>query len=154
MPPSKRFMELTEKMKDIHIRKNAGYAGDCPDAFKNFRESEDFGIPAFKGCMVRMSDKWSRIKNLTKNPDNDMVGESIKDTLIDLSNYCIIAYCLYEEEEAIKEKKTTVIAEGKIREESVDENIVSTEKTNIEDSHKNTQTAVFRGGRDYMGGSS
>lgn len=143
MPPSKRFMELTEKMKDIHIRKNAGYAGDCPDAFKNFRESEDFEVSAFKGCMVRMSDKWSRIKSLSKNPENDMVGESIKDTLIDLANYSIIAYCLYEEEEA-----------EKIRKESVDENIISTEKTNIEDSHEDTQTEVFRGWGDLVGGSS
>jgi hypothetical protein len=140
MPPSKRFMELTDKMKDIHIRKNAGYAGDCPDAFKNFRESEDFEVSAFKGCMVRMSDKWSRIKSLSKNPDNDMVGESIKDTLIDLANYSIIAYCLYEEEEA-----------EKIRKESVNESIISTEKTNIENSNEDSQTAVFRGWRRDLG---
>jgi nitrogen regulatory protein PII-like uncharacterized protein len=133
-------MELTDKMKDIHIRKNAGYAGDCPDAFKNFRESEDFEVSAFKGCMVRMSDKWSRIKSLSKNPKNDMVGESIKDTLIDLANYSIIAICLYEEEEA-----------EKIRKESIDESIISTEKTNIENSHEDTQTEVFRGWRGYVG---
>jgi hypothetical protein len=138
MPPSKRFMELTETMKDIHIRKNAGYAGDCLDAFKNFRESEDFGVSAFMGCMVRMSDKWSRIKSLSKNPNNDMVGESIKDTLIDLANYSIIAYCLYEEEE-------------KIRKENVDEGIVPTNETRLEDSNEYFTEEVFRRGGDKVG---
>jgi hypothetical protein len=150
MPPSKRFMELTDKMKDIHIRKNAGYAGDCPDAFKNFRESEDFEVSAFKGCMVRMSDKWSRIKSLSKNPKNDMVGESIKDTLIDLANYSIIAYCLYEEEEAMLEKQK-IITQKENREESVDENIVSTKKSNLENSNEYSETAVFRGWRGNVG---
>lgn len=151
MPPSKRFMELTDKMKDIHIRKNAGYAGDSPDAFKNFRESEDFEVSAFKGCMVRMSDKWSRIKSLSKNPKNDMVGESIKDTLIDLANYCIIAYCLYEEEEAIVEKQKIIVQEEKIRKENINEGTVSTSETRLEDGNEHSETTVFRGRRNNVG---
>jgi hypothetical protein len=136
MPPSKRFMELLDVMRDIHVRKNAGYSGDSPDAFSNFRESEDFNVSAFKGCMVRMSDKWSRIKCLSKNPDNDKVGEAITDTLIDLANYSIIAVCLYEEEN---------------RKESVDEGIVCTKTSSIEDSYEHTSPEVFRRGGDKVG---
>jgi hypothetical protein len=95
----KRFMELVQEMADIHIRKNKGYSGDNPDSWANFRMAEMFGVSAFKGCLIRMSDKFIRVSNLTKNPANDQVGENIKDTLIDLANYALIAICLMEEME-------------------------------------------------------
>jgi hypothetical protein len=98
---SQRYIKLLEEAKDLHIRKNAGYSGaDNPDPWANFRMAEDFGVSAFRGCLVRMSDKYIRIKNLLKDPNNEQVGESIKDTLKDLSAYALIALCLLEEEEA------------------------------------------------------
>jgi hypothetical protein len=96
----KMYLELLEKMKDLHIRKNAGYAGqDNADAWANFRMSQSFGVSPFLGCLVRMSDKYIRVSNLIKNPENEQVGESIKDTLMDLAAYALIAYCLYDEME-------------------------------------------------------
>lgn len=110
MAESKRFMELVEQIKDLHLRKNAGYAGQSPDPWYNFRMAELFDVSAFRGCLVRMTDKMSRISSLTKNPANDKVGESIKDTLMDLSIYALIAICLYEEEQAKKDQPK--LAEG------------------------------------------
>lgn len=90
-------------MRDLHIAKNAGYAGaDQPDPWANFRMAERFGINAVQGVFVRMSDKYIRITNLTRNPANEQVGESIKDTLMDLASYALIAICLIEEAEATK----------------------------------------------------
>jgi len=91
------YIELLDRMKDLHQKKNAGYAGDSEDRWVNFRASEDFGISAFLGTLLRMSDKWVRITNLVKNPKNEMVGESIKDTLMDLAAYALIAICLMDE---------------------------------------------------------
>ena len=91
------YLELLEKMKQLHIAKNAGYSGDSSDRWANFRLSQAFGISPILGVMVRMSDKWIRIQNLLKNPDNEKVGESIKDTLMDLASYALIAICLLEE---------------------------------------------------------
>jgi hypothetical protein len=96
---SKRYLELLGYMKELHIKKNAGYAGDNPDPWINFREAEGFGVSAFKGVLIRMSDKWIRIKSLIKNPTNDKVGESIKDTLFDLAAYALIAIAILEEKE-------------------------------------------------------
>lgn len=97
---SKRYLELLNEMKELHIKKNAGYAGmDAEDPWANFRLAEGFGVSAFKGTLVRMSDKYIRVKNLVKNPKNEQVGESIKDTLIDLAAYSLIAVCLLEEKE-------------------------------------------------------
>jgi hypothetical protein len=95
----KSYLALLDAMKELHIKKNAGYAGaDNPDAWANFRMSEAFDVSAFKGCLVRMSDKYIRVTNLIKNPNNEQVGESIDDTLTDLAAYALIAICLRREE--------------------------------------------------------
>jgi len=91
-------------MKDLHFKKNAGYSGDSQDRWANFRMAENFGISAFLGCLVRMSDKFIRIQNLVNNPKNEQVGESIKDTLMDLASYALIAYCLLTEQEEHNEQ--------------------------------------------------
>lgn len=93
-----KYLQLLEDMKNLHIKKNAGYSGDSTDRWANFRMSEAFGVSALKGCLVRMSDKFIRVQNLMKNPNNDQVGESIRDTLFDLSAYALIAICLLDEE--------------------------------------------------------
>lgn len=86
---------------ELHTRKNAGYAGaENPDPWANFRLSTMFGIRPIDGVLVRMTDKWSRIQSLRRDPDNDQVGESILDTLRDLAAYALIAVCLINEEKA------------------------------------------------------
>ena len=98
--PSIRYLELLDQMKELHVKKNAGYSGkDNPDAWANFRMAESFGVSAFKGCLVRMSDKYIRVTNLVKNPLNEQVGENLKDTLFDLAAYALISICLLEEQE-------------------------------------------------------
>lgn len=92
--------DLIEDAKALHVNKNAGYAGaDNPDPWANFRLSEAFGISPLDGVLVRMSDKYIRITNLRRNPDNERVGESILDTLFDLAAYALIAICLIREAE-------------------------------------------------------
>lgn len=98
-----RFLELVDQMIATHKAKAAGYSGqDNPDTWANFREAENWGTTPLKGCFVRMGDKYRRIQNLVRNPDNDRVGESIKVTLMDLANYAIIAVCLFEEQERMQ----------------------------------------------------
>lgn len=105
MAASKRYLELLVEAADLHTRKNAGYAGaDNPDPWANFRMSEAFGVEAWRGALVRMTDKYIRVQNLIKDPSNDRVGESVKDTLKDLSAYALITLCLLEEEEAKRQE--------------------------------------------------
>lgn len=101
---SQRYLQLLDDMKDLHIRKNSGYAGDSPDPWANFRMAEMFGVSAFVGVLIRMSDKFIRVSNLVKNPANEKVGESIKDTLFDLAAYALIGIAIIEEQEAGHEK--------------------------------------------------
>ena len=92
------YKALLEEALELHLNKNAGYSSDDPDAFSNFRLSEAIGISAFKGVMVRLGDKFARVQSLLGNPANEKVGESIRDTLMDLSAYALIGICLMEEE--------------------------------------------------------
>lgn len=95
------FISHVQGMLDTHVKKAAGYAGsDNPDTWANFREAEAWGSTPLLGCFIRLGDKYRRVQNLRRNAANDRVGESIKDTLLDLANYAIIAVCLLEEEEA------------------------------------------------------
>ena len=95
-----RFYELLDEMKQIHDRKNADYSKD-EDPLSNFRIIENIGIPAWMGIVVRLSDKLSRIMQLTRKAleghEAEVKDETIKDTLLDLSNYGVLCAVLYEE---------------------------------------------------------
>ena len=99
--PSTEYKAELDRAWDLHVRKNAGYAGaDNPDPWANFRLSESFGVTAFEGCMVRMTDKFARITSLMRNPANDQVNEAIEDTLRDLAAYALIGVVLLSEKDA------------------------------------------------------
>lgn len=90
-------------MYAVHVAKDHDYAGEVP--FANFRRAENIGIPAWKGALIRMSDKWSRIENLAVKEDAQVKDESFDDTLLDIANYAIIVYILREERKASREKE-------------------------------------------------
>lgn len=79
-----RFREITARMADTYERKNADYGN-------SFGESiGEFGAVA---GVVRIGDKFNRLKNLIKNPDSQRVNdESVSDTLLDMANYCIMLH--------------------------------------------------------------
>ena len=91
---STRFYALLEEIAELHSRKNHDYAATT-DPLSNLRMAETFGVPAWKGVLIRMSDKWSRITQLVsgKQPKN----ESLKDSLLDLAVYSLLTIVLLEE---------------------------------------------------------
>lgn len=98
--------ELLDMAKELYMKKNAGYSGENSlDPHRNFRFSTLFGITPLEGCLVRMSDKFIRISNLAKCQKNEKVGENMKDTLMDLAIYALIAISLQEEEALIPHQK-------------------------------------------------
>jgi len=95
-----KFYDLIIQMCEIHEIKNKGYG--IGDPLGNFKESERFGIPAWKGALVRLSDKVSRIYNLTaklgqKEYTDAIKMENLEDTLIDLANYALLCLILLKE---------------------------------------------------------
>ena len=84
-----------EKLWQLHVAKDADYAGQQP--LSNFRACERFGVPAWKGALIRMSDKWSRLMSLMEKDGPDVEGESLEDTLDDLAVYAVIVKVLRKE---------------------------------------------------------
>lgn len=87
--------ELYDLNIEISEKKSHDYADD-EDAFKNFRVSEIYGIPATTGFMTRMGDKMSRISQLLKK-EAMVSDESIYDTLSDLANYAMLLRIFLEQ---------------------------------------------------------
>ena len=90
------FYDLLTEISLLHSNKNHDYSGEG-DPFQNFKESEKMGIPAWKGCLVRISDKFSRICNFANSEELLVKDESVEDTLKDLAVYALICIILYRE---------------------------------------------------------
>jgi len=90
---------LLQDMAQLHNDKNAGYAGhNNENPLANFYACNEYlGIGVFAGCLVRLCDKYERIKHLREDLDNDKVNESIIETTSDLIAYALIAAILYLE---------------------------------------------------------
>ena len=72
--------------EDMRLLQAKGHDyGGQDDALGNLRR---FGL---YGIVVRLSDKFSRIENFAKTDQLEVKGESIKDTLRDIRNYCFLA---------------------------------------------------------------
>lgn len=88
-----RHKQLCMNLNAIYAKKNHDYG----DSFHETFIEEGMAMPR-----IRLNDKISRFKKLSKNPNSQQVGdESIKDTLMDLANYAIMTILEMEEAENI-----------------------------------------------------
>ena len=88
------LFQVLEEMDLLHDRKGRDY-GIGIDTLGNVRSSEQWGIPAWIGTLVRANDKVVRLQNAAKG--SALVNEGIEDSLMDLAAYAIIALVLYRE---------------------------------------------------------
>ena len=79
---AQKFMDITNQMIKTYVAKNHDYGNSFDKSL------DEFGVDA---SLVRMNDKMNRLKTLSKN-ESKVKDESIKDTLLDLANYCIMTY--------------------------------------------------------------
>lgn len=98
-----RFFKLLKEAWALHEAKGSDYASFSEDDFLgNLREVEHMGIDAFTGVLVRMSDKWSRIRSLYKKSKRGegaaVKDESMIDTLRDMAAYSYLAIILLQEQ--------------------------------------------------------
>lgn len=102
--PNPEFKKLLDQMLDTHNRKAHDYASD-EDLYKNFRVCEMMGLSPFKGIIVRLCDKFSRITGFAQKETLKVKDESIEDTLLDMANYCLLAILLRREETLIRKNE-------------------------------------------------
>lgn len=90
-----RFYALLEEIATLHSRKNHDYA-KSDEPLSNFNRSRALGVEPWRGVLIRMSDKWSRIEQLSGG--KVAKNESLRDSLIDLAVYALIDVLLLEDE--------------------------------------------------------
>ena len=95
------FYKLIEEIVALHDAKNHDYSAD-EDPLENFKLCEKMDIPAWKGTLVRIADKYSRIVNFARKGNLEVMDESIEDTLKDLAVYSLLTIILYRESKRIR----------------------------------------------------
>jgi len=99
-PGSREFVAVLEELKALHLQKTLDYGVD-DDALSNIRSSADIvNMPAWAGCVIRMSDKMHRLKAFFRRGKTEFDG--VEDTLLDLACYAAIALVLYREQTCTK----------------------------------------------------
>lgn len=76
-----RHKNICDEIKALYERKNHDYGDSFGQSF------QDYGILA---GIIRMEDKFNRLKKLARGGEQKVMDESIRDTLIDLANYSIM----------------------------------------------------------------
>ena len=76
-----RHAEICKEINDLYERKNHDYG----DSFHQTFVEEGMAM-----ARIRLGDKFSRFKTLSRSGEQKVNDESIRDTLIDLANYAIM----------------------------------------------------------------
>lgn len=97
LPGDPRFHALLKKIGELHDKKQEDYGRET-DPFANVRGSADFGVRPWVGALIRANDKVRRLQRFAQR--GSLANEGAKDSMLDLSVYALIAFILYEEEEA------------------------------------------------------
>lgn len=93
-PSSERFHELLKQAGVLHDLKQGDY-GKNNDPFANVKATEEWGIPAWVGAMIRLNDKVARLKSLASK--GSLNNEAATDSFMDIAVYALIAHVLFEE---------------------------------------------------------
>jgi hypothetical protein len=94
-PSSTAFVDLLREMQRLHESKSADY-GSEEDPLANVRSGAEFVcIEPWRGCMVRIADKVQRLRTFCRT--GRLVHEGVRDTLLDLSAYALLAIVLFDE---------------------------------------------------------
>ncbi len=80
---------LYKRIKEIQEAKSADYTGGR-DPHWNFSKSLNINLPVWKGILIRMQDKLSRLESFACTDTFKVKDESFEDTCLDLANYALI----------------------------------------------------------------
>jgi hypothetical protein len=98
-PGSREFLAVLDELRTLHLRKTLDYGVD-EDALSNIRQSSDVvNMPAWAGCILRISDKMHRLKAYFRRGKCEFDG--VEDTLKDIACYAAIALVLHRESDPV-----------------------------------------------------
>lgn len=98
-PGSREFLSVLDELRALHLKKTLDYGVD-EDALSNIRSSaEVVNMPAWAGCILRISDKMHRLKAYFRRGKCEFDG--VEDTLKDIACYAAIALVLHRESDPV-----------------------------------------------------
>ena len=97
----KKHGEICIFLNEVYEKKNKDYGNSFEETYKRL------GIIS---AVTRIADKMSRLESLAKKPEEERLvkDESIKDTVLDMANYCIMLAMELERES--DERKAMIIS--------------------------------------------
>ena len=78
-------VRLCHDALELMTKKNHDYAS-LEDPYRNFRQFGRFGI------LVRLGDKFARLRSFEEQGELKVQDESVRDTLLDIINYAVLYY--------------------------------------------------------------
>ena len=90
-----RFHALLDEIASLHDKKQADY-GRAEDPFANVRSSGEWGVEPWIGALIRATDKVKRLQKAARG--DDLVNESVEDSMMDLAVYALISLILFLEQ--------------------------------------------------------
>lgn len=85
--PDAKIKKICDNLAKTLIDKNSDY-GNSFD-----KTMDEYGAVAL---IVRLEDKFNRLKNLSANNEVKVKDESLLDTIQDIAGYCVLALNYYE----------------------------------------------------------
>ena len=76
------FQDITREMYNLYVAKNTDYGSSVNDTYNKY------GMVSY---LVRMEDKLNRARTLVQKGEQNVSDEKLRDTLVDLANYAILA---------------------------------------------------------------
>ena len=111
MARNREFDDALDELKLLHDGKNHDYASE-ENPYKNLEGVERIGIPAWKGIVIRLMDKFERVEQYCTNGELAIKSEGMEDTFKDIAVYSTLAMILFRKDQE-KQQELTEIERGK-----------------------------------------
>ena len=94
MARNREFDDALDELKMLHDAKNHDYA-TAENPYKNLEKVLSIGIEPWRGIVIRLMDKFSRLEEYCVKGEFAVKGEGLVDTFKDIANYSILAMILF-----------------------------------------------------------
>ena len=111
MARNREFDDELDALKMLHDAKNADYS-TLENPYKNLQATERIGVEAWKGIVIRLMDKFSRLEEFCVKSELAITSEGIEDTFKDIAVYSTLAMILFRKAQE-KNQELTELERGK-----------------------------------------
>ena len=111
MARNREFDDSLDELKMLHDAKNHDYATE-ENPYKNLEKVSAIGVAPWRGIVIRLMDKFSRLEEYCVKGELAIKSEGIQDTFADIAVYSILARILFRKEQK-KIQELTELERGK-----------------------------------------